>query len=37
VILVDGNLLLYAANQAAPEHERARSWLDDRLSGTVAV
>jgi len=37
VILVDANLLLYAANQAAPEHARARAWLDDRLNGTVAV
>ncbi|MGH9163635.1 MAG: TA system VapC family ribonuclease toxin [Vicinamibacteraceae bacterium] len=37
MILVDANLLLYAANQAAPEHERARPWLDDRLNGTVAV
>jgi toxin-antitoxin system PIN domain toxin len=37
MILVDANLLLYAANQAAPEHERARPWLDDRLSGTVRV
>lgn len=37
MILVDANLLLYAANQAAPEHERARDWLDERLNGTVAV
>jgi hypothetical protein len=37
VILVDANLLLYAANRAAPEHERARPWLDDRLNGTVPV
>lgn len=37
MILVDANLLLYAANRAAPEHERARTWLDDRLNGTVAV
>jgi toxin-antitoxin system PIN domain toxin len=37
VILVDANLLLYAANQAAPEHPRARSWLDERLSGTGRV
>jgi toxin-antitoxin system PIN domain toxin len=37
VILVDANVLLYAANQAAPEHERARLWLDERLNGTVAV
>jgi toxin-antitoxin system PIN domain toxin len=37
VILVDANLLLYAANRAAPEHERARAWLDDRLNGTVPL
>jgi uncharacterized protein len=37
MILVDANLLLYAANHAAPEHERARKWLDDRLNGTVAL
>jgi toxin-antitoxin system PIN domain toxin len=37
VILVDANLLLYAANQAAPEHPRARSWLDDRLNGATRV
>jgi toxin-antitoxin system PIN domain toxin len=37
VILVDANVLLYAANDAAPEHERARTWLDARLNGTVRV
>jgi hypothetical protein len=37
VILVDANLLVYAANRAAPEHGPARSWLDDRLNGTVPV
>lgn len=37
MILVDANLLLYAANVSAPEHERARPWLDERLNGTVAV
>jgi uncharacterized protein len=37
MMLVDANLLLYAANQAAPEHEPARAWLDQRLNGTVAV
>lgn len=37
MILVDANLLLYAANHAAPEHDRARAWLDDRLNGTVAL
>ena len=37
MILVDANLLIYAAHHAAPEHERARSWLDDRLNGTTRV
>jgi uncharacterized protein len=37
MILLDANLLLYAANQSAPEHDRARAWLDDRLNGSVAV
>jgi len=37
VILVDANLLVYAANQSAPEHDRARSWLDSHLSGTARV
>jgi uncharacterized protein len=37
VILVDANLLLYAANRAAPEHERARAWLDAQLSGPGRV
>ena len=35
MILVDANLLVYAANQSAPEHEAARTWLDDRLSGAA--
>jgi toxin-antitoxin system PIN domain toxin len=37
VILVDANLLLYAANRAAPEHAVARPWLDAQLSGTARV
>lgn len=37
MILVDANLLIYAANHAAPEHAQARSWLDARLNGTAAV
>jgi toxin-antitoxin system PIN domain toxin len=37
VILVDANLLVYAANRAAPEHERARTWLDQHLSGTARI
>ena len=37
MILVDANLLLYAANHSAPEHETARAWLDARLGGTARV
>ena len=37
MILVDANLLLYAANQNAPEHEAARGWLDAHLSGSGRV
>lgn len=37
MILVDANLLLYAANRAAPEHPLARAWLDERLTGTARV
>jgi uncharacterized protein len=37
VILVDANLLVYAANHAAPEHPGARSWLDERLNGAGRV
>lgn len=37
MILVDANLLVYAANRDAPEHETAHAWLDGRLNGTVRV
>ena len=37
MILVDANLLVYAANRGAPEHDTARAWLDDRLNGTVRI
>ena len=37
MILVDANLLLYAANRAAPEHPRARAWLDEHLNGVARV
>jgi uncharacterized protein len=37
VTLIDANLLIYAANRSAAEHEPARSWLDERLNGTVRV
>ena len=38
--LVDTNLLVYATFSGAPEHERARAWLEERLAegeGTVAL
>lgn len=40
MILVDTNILLYAAFVDAPEHGRARAWLEERLddeSGTIAL
>lgn len=35
--VVDANVLLYAVNEDAPQHEAARTWLDSALSGTEAV
>lgn len=35
--LVDANVLLYAVNEAAPHHARARGWLDTALSGQEPV
>lgn len=37
MILVDLNLLLYASNEAAPAHSRARSWWKGALEGEAAV
>lgn len=37
MILVDANLLVYAVNLSAPQHERARTWLEESLSGTTPV
>lgn len=37
MILIDTNLLLYAVNRAAPEHEAAARWLEARLHGTNRV
>jgi toxin-antitoxin system PIN domain toxin len=37
VKLVDANVLLYAVNEDAPHHERARTWLDTALSGQDTV
>ena len=32
-MLIDANLLLYAVDEVAPEHERARTWLTAQLNG----
>jgi hypothetical protein len=37
VTLIDANLLLYAANGDAPEHERAAAWLEELLNGGSRV
>jgi uncharacterized protein len=37
VILPDVNLLIYAVDEAAPHHQRARSWLEEVLSGTEEI
>jgi toxin-antitoxin system PIN domain toxin len=36
VKLSDVNLLLYAYDASSPQHERARPWLEERLSGSEA-
>jgi toxin-antitoxin system PIN domain toxin len=37
VILVDANLLLYAEDSLSERHAAARSWWDERLSGSAPV
>jgi hypothetical protein len=37
MILVDANLLLYAHQPAAKQHEAARAWLESALSGSEFV
>lgn len=37
MILVDANLLIYAVNQDAPLHRRAKSWLESAFSGPETV
>lgn len=37
MIVVDANLLIYAVNQDAPHHRRARLWLEAAVSGTETV
>ncbi|MHC4670689.1 MAG: TA system VapC family ribonuclease toxin [Planctomycetota bacterium] len=37
MILVDGNLLVYAHVSSFDQHAAARAWLDDRLNGSARV
>ena len=37
MLLVDANILLYAVNQAAPQHSEALQWLDEKLSGDEPI
>ncbi len=37
MILIDANLLIYASVDTMPQHERARSWLDERLNDASPV
>jgi len=36
-MLVDANILLYAADETAPEHQRAAAWLAGELNGDRRV
>lgn len=36
-MLVDANLLLYAADSSCPQHDRARGWLEAVLNGPQRV
>jgi hypothetical protein len=36
-IIVDANLLIYAYNAAAPQHDAAREWLERRLRATTRI
>lgn len=37
MILLDANLLIYAVNQDAPLHRRAKPWLEAAMSGQETV
>jgi uncharacterized protein len=37
MILVDANLLIYAVNQDAPLHRKAKAWLESAFSGPETV
>ena len=35
--IIDANILLYAVNEDAPQHAKAKGWLERTLSGTEPV
>ncbi len=37
MILVDANLLVYAAIDSMPQHAQAKRWLDSKLNGNAPV
>jgi toxin-antitoxin system PIN domain toxin len=37
VILVDANILIYAYDEASPQHAAALNWLDKQLNGSARV
>jgi toxin-antitoxin system PIN domain toxin len=37
VIVVDANVLIYAYNSTAPQHEAARRWVEDAFAGAEGV
>lgn len=37
MIVVDVNLLIYAVNEDAPDHRKAKTWLEATLSGAETV
>ena len=37
MIIIDVNLLIYAVNEDAPDHKRAKAWLEAVLSGSETV
>ena len=37
MILVDANLLIYAVNRDADQHNQARRWLEQALSGSIEL
>lgn len=37
MILLDANLLIYAVNEDAPSHRKAKSWLESAISGPDTV